>query len=150
MVAKELAPLGRGRSRLGGFHRLDQWPRIGRRKGVEQVLVDLEVEHHMHAVTVVAEILHIGLRENVRLGEYDAVALPPLQEFAEGPKHVILLLWVANLGSLGADYKGHRVHAEAGYTELNPESHDLEHLGLDLGVRGVEVGLKFKEPVKVV
>ena len=42
----------------------------------------------------------------------------------------------------------HRVHAEAGHALLNPETHDLEDLGLHERVRGVKIGLKIIEAWK--
>ena len=97
VIAQEHAPLRRGRARLGRLHRLDQRPRVGGGQRIEQVLVDLEIEHHVHAVAVVAEILHVGLGQHVGFGEHDAVALPPLQELAEGAQHVVLLFGLADV-----------------------------------------------------
>ena len=52
------AVAGRGFGRLSAFA-------SGRvsaaRQRIEQVLVDLEIEHHVHAVAGVAEILHVGI-----------------------------------------------------------------------------------------
>ena len=103
VVAQEQAPLRRRRARL----RSPPGPSTSGRASaggqrIEQVLVDLEIEHHVHAVAVVAEIFHVGLRQHVGLGEDDAVALPPLQEFAEVAQHVVLLVRLLHLGALGA------------------------------------------------
>ena len=113
------------------------------------MLVDLEIEHHVHAVAVRAEILHVGLGQHVGFREHDAVALPPLQEFAEAAEHVVLLLRLADFAPLGGDNERHRIHAEAGDAELDPEAHDLEDLGLHLGIRRVEIGLEVVEAVEV-
>jgi hypothetical protein len=43
----------------------------------------------------------------------------------------------------------HRIHPEAGNTQLDPEPHDLENLGLHLRMRGVEVGLEVVEAMEV-
>src|SRR6266511_2097816 len=40
-------------------------------------------------------------------------------------------------------------HPEAGNAQLDPESHDLEKLGLHLGMRGIEIGLEIVEAVEV-
>ena len=45
---------------------------------MEQMLVDLEVEHHVHAVAVTAEIFHICFGQHVCFGQDDRVALSPL------------------------------------------------------------------------
>jgi hypothetical protein len=71
-----------------------------------------------------------------------AVALPPLQEFAERAQHVVLLDRLLHFGALGRDDERHRVHAEAGDAELNPEAHDLQDLGLHLGFDVLRSGWK--------
>src|SRR5262245_8597679 len=114
------------------------------------MLVDLEIEHHVHAVAVAAEIFHIGVRQHVRLGEHNTVTLTPLQKLAKRPQHVVLFLGLADLCPLFGDHKGHGIHAEARDTELDPKSHDLEDLRLDFGVRGIEVGLEIVETVEIV
>ena len=149
MIAQEHAPLRGGRARLGRLHGLDQRARVGGCERVEQVLVDLKIEHHVHAIAVRAEIFHIGLGQHIGFGQHDAVALPPLQELAEEAEHVVLLLGLADLRPLGRDDERHRIHAEAGHAQLNPEPHDLEDLGLHLGMRGVEIGLEVVEAVEV-
>ena len=103
----------------------------------------------MHAIAVVAEILHIGLRQDVRFREDDGIADAPLQEFAERAEHIVLLARLADVGTLGADDEGHGIHAKAGNAELNPEAHDLEDLGLHCGIGRVEVGLEVVEAVEV-
>ena len=148
VVAQEQAPLRGGGPRLGRLQRLGQRTAVSRGQRVEQVLVDVEIEHHVHAVAVVAEIFHVGFRQHIGFGQDDGVALPPLQEFAERAQHVVLLDGFANLGALGRDHERHRVHAEAGYAELDPEPHDLEDLGLHQRVRGVEVGLEIIEAME--
>ena len=112
------------------------------------MLVDVEIEHHVHAVAVAAEIFHVGFRQHIGFGEDDGVALPPLQEFAKRAQHVVLLDRLADLGALGRDHERHRVHAKAGDAELDPEPHDLEDLGLHMRVRGVEVGLEIVEAME--
>jgi len=67
----------------------------------------------------------------------------------ETAQHVVLLLGFAHVRSLGGDDERHRIHAEAGNPQLDPESHDLEDLGLHLLSRGVEVGLEVIEAVEV-
>ena len=140
------AVAGRG---LVAFSAFASGRAVGGGQRVEQMLVDLEVEHHVHAVAVVAEIFHVGFRQHIGFGEDDGVALAPLQEFAERAQHVVLLDRLLDLGALGRDDERHRVHAEAGDAELDPEAHDLEDLGLHLRVRGVEVGLEIVEAVEV-
>ena len=81
--------------------------------------------------------------------ENDGIALPPLQEFAERAQHVVLLDRLSDLGALGGDHERHRVHAEAGDAELDPEAHDLEDLRLHQRVGCVEVGLEIVEAVEV-
>src|SRR5437764_1063407 len=149
MVAQEHAPLRRSRARLGRFHGLDQRARVGGCECVEQVLVDLKIEHHMHAVAIGAEIFHVGLGQYVGFCKHDAVPLPPLQELAEKAEHVVLLLGLADFRSLGRDDERHRIHPEAGNAQLNPEPHDLENLRLHLRMRGVKVGLEVIETMEI-
>src|SRR3954453_4455439 len=113
------------------------------------MLFDWEVEHYLHAVPVFAEILHVGFGQDVSFRKDDGVALPPLQKLPERTEHVVLLDRSANLWPLGGDHERDRIHAEAGDAELNPESHDLEDLGLHLRVRCVEIGLEVIEAMKV-
>ena len=149
MVAQEQAPLRGSWPWLCGLESLCERPGVGRRQRIEQMLVDVKIEHHVHAVAVITEIFHVGLGQHIGFGEDDGVALPPLQKFPERPQHVVLLDGVADLRAFGGYDERHRVHAEAGYAELNPETHDLEDLGLHVRVRGVEVGLEVIEAVEV-
>ena len=52
VIAQEHAPLRRCWARLGCLHRLDQRPCVGCCQCVEQVLIDLKVEHHVHSVAL--------------------------------------------------------------------------------------------------
>ena len=113
------------------------------------MLVDLEVEHHVHAVAIPAEIFHVGFWQHIGFGEDDGVALTPLQKLPERAQHVILLDGFSNLGPLGCDHERDRIHAKAGHAELNPKPHDLEDLGLHMRVRRVEVGLEIIKAMEV-
>jgi len=116
---------------------------------IEQGLVDLKVEHHVHAIAGVTKIFHVGSRKHVGLRQDDCVALPPLQKLTKAAQHVILLDWSSYVHSLGRDDERDRVHAKARDPELDPKAHDLQDLGLDLRVGSVEVGLKIVESVKI-
>ena len=113
------------------------------------MLVDLEIEHHVHAVAVFAEILHVGFRQHIGFGQNDGVAFAPLQEFPQRAEHVVLLDRLSHLRALGRDHERHRVHAKAGDAELDPESHDLQDFRLHFRMRGVEVGLEIVEAMEV-
>ena len=149
VIAQEQPPLGGSWPGLGRLESLCERTGIAGRHCIEQMLVDVEIEHHVHAVAVLAEIFHIGFGQDVGFGENDGVALPPLQKFAERAQHVVLLDRGSDLRTLGGDHERDRIHPEAGHAELNPEPHDLEDLGLDVRVRGVEVRLKVVEAMKV-
>ena len=69
--------------------RESRWP------GVEEMLVDVEVEHHLEALAGVAEVLHVGFGEDIGFGEDDGVALAPGEELGEVAEHVVLLDWLA-------------------------------------------------------
>jgi hypothetical protein len=84
-----------------------------------------------------------GFREN------DRVAFAPLQEFTEPAQHFVLLDRLFDIRALGRDHERHRVHAKAGYAELNPESHDLQDFGLHVRIGGVEIGLEIIEAVEI-
>jgi hypothetical protein len=149
VIAQEDSPLPTRRPLFGFLHRPHERPRVGTRQCVEQVLVDLEIEHHVHAIAVVAEILHVGFWQDVRFREDDGIADAPLQEFAQSAEHGVLLARLADVGTFGADDEGHGIHAKAGNAKLNPEAHDLEDLGLHRGIGRVEVGLEVVEAVEV-
>jgi hypothetical protein len=149
VVAQERAPWAAGRPLSSVLHRSDEGTRVGRRERIEQVLIDMEVEHHVDAVAVIAEILHGDLRHDVRLGENDGIADAPLQEFPECAEHVVLLAGSLDIGALGADYERHHIHAESRHAQLNPEAHDLQQLGVNVGMGRIEVRLEVIEPVEV-
>ena len=90
MIAQENSPLTAGGPLFGLLHRFRERARIGCRQRIEQVLIDLEVEHHVHAVASIPEILHVGLRQHIRFSEDDGIADAPLQEFAKRAEHVVL------------------------------------------------------------
>ena len=67
--------------------------------------------------------MHVGL------GEQDGVAaLRHCEELAQVAQHVVLLAPASMLGPFVCDDEGHRVHAEAGDAELQPEAHDAADL----------------------
>ena len=101
VVAQEQPPLGGSRSRLGGLEGLCEGSGIGRCHRIKQVLVDVKIEHHVHAVAVVAEVFHVGLGQHIGFRKNNGVALPPLQEFAERSQHVILFDRRSDLRALG-------------------------------------------------
>ena len=150
MITQENAPLGGRRSRLGDFHGVDQRLGIAARQRIEEVLIDLEIEHHVHAVAVVPEIFHVVLGQDVGFGEHDAVAAPPLQEFPERAQHVELFVRLGDRRTLGGDDERHGVHAKTGDTKLDPEAHDLQDLRLHFRIGGVEVGLEIVESMVVI
>ncbi len=113
------------------------------------MLIRLEVEHHVHAIAVVAEVLHVGVGQHVGLGEHDRIALAPLQELAHLSQHVVLLDRLAHVGALGGDHERHGIHAKAGHAELDPEPHDLEDLRLHVRIGGVQIRLELVEPMEV-
>src|SRR5262249_15815009 len=88
-------------------------------------------------------------RERAELSIEFAVALSPLQELPEPAEHVVLLLRLADFGSFGRDDERHRIHPKARNAELDPEPHDLEDLGLHLGMRRIEIGLEVVEAMEV-
>src|ERR1700720_4780952 len=56
VIAQEQPPLRGGGAGFRRHQRLGQGPRIGGRHGIEQMLVDVEIEHHLYAVAILAEI----------------------------------------------------------------------------------------------
>src|ERR1700686_3641237 len=56
---------------------------IGGGQRIEQMLVNVEIEHHVDAVAVLTEIFHVGFGQHIGFAENDGIALPPLQKFAE-------------------------------------------------------------------
>jgi hypothetical protein len=131
VIAQESSPLPAGRPLFGLLHGLCQRTRIRAGQRVEQVLIDLEIEHHVHAIAGVTEILHVGTRQYIGFGEDNGIPDAPLQEFPEEAKHVVLLARFLDVGTLGTDDEWHRIHAKTGNAELNPEAHDLEELSLN-------------------
>ena len=106
------------------------------------MLVDVKIEHHVHAVAGVAEIFHVGFRQHIGFGEDDGVALPPLQEFPERPQHVVLFDGFADLGTLGRYHERHRVHAKAGDAELNQKPMILRISACTCGLEVLRSGWK--------
>jgi len=98
------------------------------------VLVDLEVKHHVHALAVFAEVIHVGFGQDVGFRQHNAVALSPLEEFAKHAQHIELLLWFSHLRSLGPDDERHGVHPKSGDASLDPKAHDFEYLSLHFRV----------------
>jgi hypothetical protein len=81
VAAEEVHPLRRARPLARVLERLHERFDIAGRQRVEQPLVDREVEHHLQAVALVAEVLDALVRRHVGLGQQDGVAAP-LQEVA--------------------------------------------------------------------
>src|ERR1700738_2536657 len=102
------------------------------------MLIDLEIEHHVHAVAIAAEIFHVGFGQHIGFGEDDGVALAPLQEFSERAQHDELLDRLPDLCAFALYPERYDIHAESGHAKLNPKTHDLEDLGLDAWIGRVE------------
>ena len=58
---------------------------------VKEMLIHLEVEHHLQALAGSAEVIHVHVREYICFGENDGVAFAPGKKFAEHAKHVVVL-----------------------------------------------------------
>src|SRR5690242_5611081 len=110
------------------------------------MLVDLKIKHHVHALTVVAEIIHVRIRQHIGFSEHNAIALPPLEKFTKHPQHIELLLGFSDVRTLGRDNERYRIHSKSRDTLLNPEAHDLEDLSLHLRMRRIQIRLKIVEP----
>ena len=88
----------------------------------------------MHPIAVVAEVIHVGFRQDIGFSQHDAVALAPLEEFAKHAQHIELLFWLSHVWSFGRDDERHRVHTKSGDARLDPKAHDLEYLSLHLRI----------------
>ena len=130
MISQKDPPLRRRRPRFSCFQCFDQRARIGSGQCIEEMLVDLEVEHHVHALAVFAEVIHVGFGQDVGFRQHNAVALAPLEEFAKHAQHIELLLWFSHLWSLSRDDERHRVHPKSGDASLDPKAHDFKYLSL--------------------
>ena len=119
------------------------------RQGVEQPLVDREVQHHLQPVALGAEVVEAFVGRHVRFGQHHGVARAPRQELAHLLQQVEVHL-VRDARPLLFDQERHGVEAEARHAELHPEAHDLLDLGAHERVPGVQVGLVLVEPVEVV
>src|SRR4030095_20355 len=118
-------------SRIGLLRRLlkrpSEGPDVAGGEGVEEALVDWEVQHELQPVAFRTEELHTLVWRHVGLGEHHGIAASPLQELAE--------LVEEYEGTLRRDGRAllrnnerHRVHAEARDAELQPVAHDLGDL----------------------
>ena len=85
----------------------------GARRTIDSPAAPTEDAPAAAPVAVVAEILQVLLRNDIRFGQNDAVTLAPLQELAEGPQHVELLLRLFHVGALFGNHEGHCIHSEA-------------------------------------
>jgi hypothetical protein len=125
VVAEELRPLRRRRYVGRRRDRVDERRHVFRRQRVEQVLVHVEVEHHVDAVAaILAEVLRILLRQHVRLAQHDRLPAAPLQEAPELGQVLEVLLALVLSRHHALDHERHGVQSEAGNAELQPEAHD--------------------------
>ena len=88
----------------------------------------------MHALPIVAEVVHIGFGQHIGFRQNYAIALSPLKELAKSAQHIELLLRFLNGRALGRNDKRHGIHAKPGDPQLDPEAHDLEYLSLHFRV----------------
>jgi hypothetical protein len=147
VVAQEMRQL----AKLRQFRQLpqtaDQRLGLAAREREEGVLVCQERKQHVQPRTV-AEIFRHLVRQHIRLGEQDGVALAPAEEIAELAKEFV----VAADRLIGLDLLDHewgRVDPEAGHAEFQPETDDLEDLLAHSRVHDVEVGLMRIEAVEI-
>ena len=149
MAAEKVHPLRRRRTVVGRFQRAHQRFDIPAGERVKKPLIDREVEHHLQALAVLSEVLHVLLGRNVRLREHDRVAPPPLQKVPQQMEHLEILARL-DVGAFFFDQKRHRVDTKSGDAELQPESHDAHDLALHRRIEGVEIRLKLIKPMEVV
>lgn len=122
---------------------------LGYLSGVKQVLIHLEVEHHLEPFTARSEILHVGCRLHVGLRQHDGIAFTPTEKLTELAEHLVLFHRLGDLRAFRRDHKRHRIHAKSGNAELNPEAHYLQKLGLHVRTTCIQVGLKFIEAAEI-
>ena len=116
VIPQELRPLRSGRARLGGLQGFDQRTRVGGSECVKEMLIHLEIKHHLQALAGGAEVIHVHVRNYVRFRENDGIAFAPGEKFAKHAKHVVILDGPSNIGALGRNDERHRIHAESGDT----------------------------------
>src|ERR1700743_893876 len=150
MISKKLSPLRRRWTRLSVLECFDKWSYIAGRHRIKQMLVNIEVEHHLQALAEFSKILQIILRQYVGFAENDCAALPPRQKFREGPQHVIALGWSNQVRPLVRNHEWHGIHAKTIDSQLQPKSHNLQDFCLHLRMRRVQVRLKIIKAVKVI
>jgi hypothetical protein len=95
-------------------------------------------------------MLQVRVRQDVGFSQDDRLSFSPGEEFAEGSQHVVLLGGPRDFSALFRDDKWNGVHPETRDSQLQPETHDLEDLCLDVRIGGVEVRLKVIEAMKVI
>src|SRR5580704_1443022 len=100
MISEKLAPLRRSWPRLRQAHCLDEWSRVTGGERIEEMLIHLKVEHHLHPLTSGAEVFHVGTWKHVRFGQNDCFSFSPGQKLAEGTQHIVLLFWFGHVRAL--------------------------------------------------
>src|SRR5262249_54212949 len=100
------------------------------------MLVDVEIEHHVHPIALAAEEFLVLLRQNIGFAKDDGIALTPLQELAQFSEKLVVAAKLAVVSRF--DQKGNGVETKSGNPKLQPETHDALNLGLHCGIVYIE------------
>ena len=153
MVAQEGRPL-RHSGQLGqGAEGLDE--RFGLLPSQGQPKLGIEQEGEQHVGPVVrltgagGAVRRQVLGVDVGLAQEHGLSVPPLHVLTPVVQDREVLGARVDVGRHLFQHERRGVDPEPGRAELEPERHDLVHLGADLGVRPVQVGLEVVEPMEV-
>ena len=150
VVAQEVRPLAARRQLRVSRSAFDERPHVAGRERVEEVLVDPEVEHHVHAVACSPKYCNVSSGSTFASPSRMA---SPQRHWRKSRSSSRYSKWSCGcfvVRRAFLDDERHRVDAEAGDAELQPEAHDAPDLLADGRVLDVEVGLEVVEAVEVV
>src|SRR5262245_62165239 len=106
------------------------------------MLVDVEVEHHVHSVAIATEVIHMFGRKNIGLAKKNRVAFTPLDEFS----HCVQIFKAPKMGLsglLGFDEKRYGVYTKTRHGEFQPVAHDALNLGAHGEFFDIEIRLEL-------
>ncbi len=155
VVAEEDGPLRVFGDVAGALQHLDKWTPILAAQRHKEARHNREVERHLHAgagaVVVFAEIRQRIFGPLVGLGQQDLARAVALLDGSAQGLDVFNRLWqILTGGSFALIQIRHSIQSKPINPHIQPEEHDLLHLGPHLRVVEVQIGLVAKETMPIV
>src|SRR5690349_3208884 len=114
------------------------------------MLVDVEVEHQVNAISFFSKVFTAVLWHYVRLAKQNGLSVSPLKKSLHLPEVFEFQLFGSLSVDLRLEHKRYGVDPKALDTKLNPIAHNAGNLSAHLRIPEIQIRLKLMKAVMVV